>query len=170
LKFTKIAHPKQYPNGHPSEQEKQNKKKKIEGNDDLPKFKTLFCFGDFEPIPVLKIQQSSLTCEIVSKPKWYENLKNETIVNEWKKESESRFTKEMFQYSMDELNFYVKKSQDFRSDLVSPIYSVYQSDEMISLDLSKKFKKNALKLENIPLDCLPVSNNQVIFKFIEKGS
>jgi hypothetical protein len=178
LKFTKIAHPKQYPNGHPSEQEKQNKKKKIEGNDDLPEFKTPFCEtdygdGDFNPIPVLKIHQSSLTCEIVSKPKWYEKLKNETIVNKWKQESESKFTKEMFQYSMDELNFHVKKSQDYESILVSPIYAVYQSDELISLELSKEFKKNALKLENVPeneLDWHPGSKNQVIRYITELGS
>jgi hypothetical protein len=143
--------------------------KKIEGNDDLPVFKTPFCdndygYGDFNPIPVLKIQQSSLTCEIVCKPKWYEKIKNETIVNKWKQESTSKFTKEMFQYSMDELNFYVKKSQDYESILVSPIYAVYQSDELISLELSKEFKKNALKMENVPeneLDWHPGSNNQV---------
>jgi hypothetical protein len=54
----------------------------------------------------------------------------------------------MFKYSIDELNYYVKKSQEYESILVSPIQGVYQSDGLIPLEISNLFKKNALILEN----------------------
>jgi hypothetical protein len=141
----------------------------------LPDFKTPFCEtdygdGDFNAVPILKIVQSTLTCEIVSKPKWYEKLKDETIVNKWKQEfvKGPRFSEKMFQFSIDELNFYLKKSKDYESVLVSPMYAIYQSDGLIPLELSKEFKKNALKLETVPeneLDWHPGSFNKVTVKF-----
>jgi hypothetical protein len=142
----------------------------FEGNNDLPDFKTPFVEvvysyeGDFEPSPVLNLTQSKLTCEIVSKPKWNEKFKDETILKKWIQEASSTFTREMIDYTTDELNYYLKKSATNKPLLVSPIYSVYQSDDLIPTELSILFKKNASKLEKIPenqLDWHPGSKNQV---------
>eukprot|EP01080_Neovahlkampfia_damariscottae_P008200 gene8200-28_t len=150
------------------EEKETNKKIKMtEPHFKTPFLETRYGHGDFPAIPVIQLKQSKFTQEIVSKPKWYEKIKDEKIVEKWKKEIlKNNFNNAMINFTFDELDYYINTfSKNSDHVIVSPIYSIYQVDELIPKKLSNEFKKNALKLENLPeeqLDWHPGSNNQVL--------
>eukprot|EP01080_Neovahlkampfia_damariscottae_P002142 gene2142-2008_t len=137
-----------------------------------PQFKTPFVktdYGssDFRPIPVNQLQQATLTQGIVSKPKWYEKMIDEKIVEKWKRESKSHyFNDSMIKFAFDQLDYYVNVfSKKYDTIYVSPVYAVYQTDGLIPDKLTDEFKKNVKKLENVPedqLDWHPGSEKQVL--------
>eukprot|EP01080_Neovahlkampfia_damariscottae_P005536 gene5536-9358_t len=166
--FQNFYHRKQYRGGFPYTKSNSI----LSNNDDLPVMKTPFVKpnfsnGDFMMTPTLQLKQTSFAQAIVSKPNWYKKIKDEKIKEKWCKEASDFITEKMMNYTFDELDYHVKKSENenYGCVIVSPIYSVYQADELIDDKLALNFKQHALILENIPkeqLDWHPGSDNQVL--------
>lgn len=107
-----------------------------------------------------------LSWEIRQKPEWWIKYKNPKIVAKWKEESKNQIRECLFNYIIDELELYERyMNETGNSFYPGPNQFVYVGDNVVSEDLKQKFKREALKLEDVPesaKDWHPGSNNRVL--------
>jgi hypothetical protein len=102
---------------------------------------------------------------IRSKSKWYEKMKDETIRNKWKQEclEQELLTIKQIDYVLSELEYY--NSLRDGSLEMSAVDGVWQSDELIPIDIKESLIEYIKTLENIPSneqDWHPGTNKQIL--------
>ncbi|CAF2713941.1 unnamed protein product [Rotaria sp. Silwood2] len=138
-------------------------------NTDLESFSHPFYRGGYgaghQPKTLVELKMIRLSGSIRSKSKWYEKMKDEIIRNKWKQEAveQSNLTEKQIDYVLAELEYY-----DLRRDgsmEMSTVDGVWQSDELIPIDMKESLIACVKNLENIPeseQDWHPGTNKQIL--------
>jgi hypothetical protein len=138
---------------HALPQNDNNKKAKLDDDtilEPIPVIPHVFKRGDYQdgcaPKTQLEMKLMALSAAIRSKPKWYEKMEDNEIVERWKQEAnkQQRATRKMIQYVFDELKYY----KELRDGTVEPstVDGVWQSDGLIPDDLKRELSDNVTQL------------------------
>ncbi|CAF2832430.1 unnamed protein product [Rotaria sp. Silwood2] len=138
-------------------------------NTDLEPFPHPFYTGGYsqgcEPKTLTELTMMHLSGIIRTKSKWYEKMKDETIRNKWKSEAseQASLTDKQIDYVLAELEYY-DSIRDGSMEM-SSIDGVWQSDELIPIDMKESLIECVKSLENVPeseQDWHPGTNNQIL--------
>ncbi|CAF3289403.1 unnamed protein product [Rotaria sp. Silwood2] len=141
----------------------------ISQNTDLQPFRHPFRSGDYgdgsPPKTLVELQMMHLSSIIRTKLTWYEKMKDETIRNKWKEEAleQTLLTKKQIDYVLNELEYY-DSIRDGSMEM-SAVNGVWQSDELMPIDMKESLIVCVKSLENIPeseQDWHPGTNKQIL--------
>jgi hypothetical protein len=143
------------------------------------------------PLTRKGMKKLMISTAIRSKPKWYNKINDETILDKWRKELHVRqardtnrdgeeedddeeeedsyddydgVTEDMFNSVITKLRGHYSRLNDGSIE-ISPVDNVYQSDTLIPADVKQALLNGVALLENVPedkKDWHPGSNNQVL--------